>query len=202
MRRSEKLEVLPPETSSETFVGSKHRLTFLVTKGGLILVCLLLFLAVAGAFMPALKADFINFDDDVYVTKNPHVVGGLSAQNLRWAFLSMNTAANWHPLTWLAHMIDCQFFGLQPWGHHLMSILMHAANAVLLFLVLNRATGARGRSLFVAAVFGLHPLRVESVAWLSERKDIISSWLRIMTMGAYVLYVEQALIPAPKATSD
>ena len=101
----------------------------------------------------------------------PRIQSGLNWHSLAWA-LTTGHAANWHPLTWVSHMIDFQLYGLNPWGHHLTSILFHAANSVLLFLLLNDMTGAPGRSAFVAAIFALHPLRVESVVWVSERKDV------------------------------
>ncbi len=150
---------------------------------------ILLFLLVAGLFLPTLRQGFITYDDPVYVTNNAHVTGGLTGENMRWAFLSTE-ASNWHPLTWLSHMADCQLYGLHPWGHHLTSLLLHALNATLLFVVLRRMTGAVWRSLFVAALFGLHPLHVESVAWISERKDVLSTTFWMLVLWAYVRRVE------------
>jgi tetratricopeptide (TPR) repeat protein len=144
----------------------------------------LLFLAVAGVFMPALTHGFITYDDPVYVTGNAHVAGGLTWQNIRWAFRSTE-ASNWHPLTWISHMADCQVFGLHPWGHHLTNVLLHATNALLLFILLRGMTRAPWRSLFVAALFGLHPLHVESVAWIAERKDVLSTTFWMLTLWAY-----------------
>ncbi len=149
----------------------------------------LLFLVVAGLFMPALRQGFITYDDPVYVTENAHVTGGLTWENIRWAFHSTE-ASNWHPLTWISHMADCQVFGLRPWGHHLTSVLLHALNCVLLFAALLRLTGARGRSLLVAALFGLHPLHVESVAWISERKDVLSATFWMLVLWAYARRAE------------
>jgi hypothetical protein len=114
----------------------------------------------------------------VYVTENLAVRGGITWQGLGWAF-GWNVC-NWHPLTWFSHMLDCQIYGLRPWGHHLTSILLHSINVALLFLVLRRMTGAPWRSFFVAACFGLHPLRVESVAWVSERKDVLSTFFFLL----------------------
>jgi hypothetical protein len=119
----------------------------------------LLFLAVLGVFLPALRNNFTNYDDRQYVTTNAHVLGGLTWDGLRWAFHGSH-AANWHPLTWVSHMADAQFYGARPWGHHFTSVLLHALTTVLLFLVLRSMTGARWRSLAVAALFGLHPLHV------------------------------------------
>jgi tetratricopeptide (TPR) repeat protein len=145
---------------------------------------LLLFVLVAGCFLPAVTHDFITYDDPVYVTGNAHVRDGLTWENVGWAFRSTE-ASNWHPLTWLSHMADVQAFGLRPWGHHLTSVLLHALNALLLFAALLRLTGAPWRSLFVAALFGLHPLHVESVAWISERKDVLSTTFWMLVLWAY-----------------
>lgn len=145
---------------------------------------------VLGVFAPALRHDFITYDDPAYVVANPHVNTGLSWANFRWAWTSFEHS-NWHPLTWLSHQLDCTLFGLAPWGHHLTNILLHAASTLLLFVVLRRATGFRWRSLVVAALFGLHPLRVESVAWIAERKDVLSTCLGLFALRAYVLYAER-----------
>src|SRR5439155_23662996 len=125
-----------------------------------------LFVCVTWTFIPTLRNDFVFLDDPAYVTENAHVRGGLTAENICWAFASTESA-NWHPVTWLSHMADCQWAGLNPRGHHLTSVLLHASNSVLLFLVLGWLTGRFWPSLFVAAIFGLHPLRVESVAWVA-----------------------------------
>jgi tetratricopeptide (TPR) repeat protein len=153
----------------------------------------LLFGLVAAVFLPALQNDFINYDDDVYVTGNPHVQAGLNAATVAWAFQSTD-ASNWHPLTWLSHMADCSLHGLDPRGHHLTSILFHAVNAVLLFLLLHQLTGSTWRSLFVATVFGVHPLRVESVAWVAERKDVLSLFFGLLAMMAYTRHARQSAI--------
>ena len=152
------------------------------------LLGILVFLLVGAVFLPSVHNDFVNFDDEVYVTANPHVKRGLTWEGIRWAATSTE-ASNWHPLTWLSHMMDCQLFGLKSWGHHLTNVLLHAANSALLFLILQRMTGALWRSLFVALVFGLHPLRVQSVAWVSERKDVLSAFFWMLTIWAYARYV-------------
>ena len=149
-----------------------------------IVLGLLLFLVVAGIYLPAMTHDFITYDDPTYVTQNEHVTRGLSWANVRWAFLSTE-ASNWHPLTWLSHMADCQLYGVQPGGHHFTSVLLHALNSVLLFAVLRRLTGALWRSLVVAALFGLHPLHVESVAWIAERKDVLSTLFMLLALWSY-----------------
>jgi Flp pilus assembly protein TadD len=155
----------------------------------------LLFGLVLGMFLPALSNGFVGFDDPDYVTENGHVQAGLTWESVLWAFRSTE-AANWHPVTWLSHMLDCELFGLAPWGHHLTSILLHAVNATLLFWVLRHMTGATWRSLVVALLFGVHPLRVESVAWIAERKDVLSTTFWLLTLWAYARYAE---VQSPKS---
>ncbi len=155
-----------------------------------LIICLCLAAAVLVVFGQAGSFAFLAWDDTGYVTDNPRVTDGLTAGGLRWA-LGSGAMANWHPLTWLSHMADAELFGLDPRGHHRTSLLLHAANAVLLYLVLKRMTAAPWRSAFVAGLFALHPLHVESVAWVSERKDVLSAFFWILTMGAYALYVER-----------
>ena len=125
----------------------------------------------------------------IYVTANPHVQGGLTWEGVKWAFLNP-VCCNWHPLTVLSHMLDCQLFGLKPWGHHLTNVLLHALNAVLVFVLLRQMTGATWRSLLVAALFALHPLRVESVAWVAERKDVLSGCFGLLALIFYARYAE------------
>ena len=134
---------------------------------------------------------FIDVDDGEYVTDNVHVNTGLSWDNITWAFTSTH-AANWHPLTWLSHMLDCELFGLNPKGHHLTSVLFHIVNSLLLFLILRWMTGAPWRSGLVAALFALHPLHVESVAWVAERKDVLSTFFLFLTLLSYLWYVERS----------
>ena len=133
-------------------------------------------------FAPVVGHDFVSLDDPAYVTANRQVRRGLTAEGFGWAW-GAEVAANWHPLTWLSHMLDCELFGLDPGGHHLTSLLLHAANAVLLFVVLRRLTGAAGRSAVVAALFAVHPLHVESVAWIAERKDVLSGFFFLLTLA-------------------
>jgi protein O-mannosyl-transferase len=133
---------------------------------------------------------FIDFDDNEYVTDNRFIQNGVTIQGLRWAFTT-GYAANWHPLTWISHMADVQFFGLKPRGHHLTNLLFHIANVLLLFFVLNRMTKALWQSALVAALFALHPLRVESVAWVAERKDVLSAFFWMLTLIAYCYYTEK-----------
>jgi Flp pilus assembly protein TadD len=140
-------------------------------------------------FGQTLHHKFVDLDDGPYVFNNPVVARGLTPGGFAWAFSSH--AANWHPLTWLSHELDCQLYGLRPGGHHLTSVLLHAATVIALFLVLRRMTGALWRSAFVAAVFAIHPLRVESVAWVAERKDVLSGLFFVLTLGAYARYARR-----------
>ena len=148
---------------------------------------LLLALATLGVYWLAALNGFVNYDDGDYVTSNPQVQNGLTWPGISWA-LTTSHASNWHPLTWLSHMLDWQIFGDRASGHHVTSILLHLANTVLLFLVLRRITGAHWRSAFVAGLFALHPLHVESVAWVSERKDVLSTFFLLLTLWAYASY--------------
>src|ERR1019366_2381636 len=141
-------------------------------------------------FWPVHRHDFTNFDDREYVTENPAVQAGITWPGLRWAFGGSH-ASNWHPLTWLSHMLDCQMFGLKPGAHHLVNLGFHVANSLLLFLVLRLMTGAAWRSAVVAALFAWHPLHVESVAWIAERKDLLSAFFWMLTLAAYWQYVRQ-----------
>jgi tetratricopeptide (TPR) repeat protein len=145
--------------------------------------------AVCCAFLPALRNGFV-WDDNQYVLKNPHVLAGPTAADLRWALTAFEQG-NWHPLTWFSHQLDVRLFGLRPRGHHAVNILLHAANALLLFGLLERLTGARWRSLLVAALFALHPLRVESVAWVAERKDLLSSLFALLAAGAHARFARR-----------
>ena len=152
-------------------------------------VCFGLLLAVLIAYAPVLRCDFVNFDTTDYVTHNPHVQQGLMWSSVKWAFTAGH-ASNWHPLTWISHMLDSEFFGMNPAMHHAVNLAFHAANTLLLFLILLRMTGHLWKSAFVAAVFGLHPLHVESVAWVAERKDVLSTFFWMLTVWAYVRFVE------------
>src|ERR1700732_2321176 len=141
-------------------------------------------------FSRACANGFVNYDDNSYVTQNARVQGGLSPQNIAWAFRATH-AANWHPLTWLSLEVDAQLYSLRAWGFHLTNIVLHAASALILFRLLVRMTGYLWRSWLVAALFAVHPLHVESVAWISERKDTLSIFLGFLTLLAYVSYVER-----------
>ncbi|MFC1515912.1 tetratricopeptide repeat protein [Thermodesulfobacteriota bacterium] len=136
------------------------------------------------------RFDFINLDDTDYVTENRRVRDGITLEGAKWAFTT-NRSANWHPLTWLSHMLDCELYGLNPTGHHWTSLMFHMANSLLLFLVFNQMTGTVRRSAFLAALFALHPLHVESVAWVSERKDVLSTFFGLLSIAAYIRFVRK-----------
>jgi len=153
-------------------------------------VCIVLALAVLAVFGQTAGFRFVNYDDPGYVYDNPVVQKGLSVQNVRWAFTHPQVA-NWIPLTTLSHMLDCNLFGLRTGGHHFVNVLLHAANAVLLFLVLRQMTRRLWRSAFAAAIFAIHPLRAESVAWVSERKDVLCAFFFLLTIWAYMRDVRQ-----------
>ena len=150
-------------------------------------VCVGLVVLVWIAFSQAIHFGFVNYDDDVYVYKNVNVTNGLTRSGVHWAFTHVHSS-NWHPVTWLSHMLDCQFYGLNAGGHHFTNILIHTVTVLLLFLVLRQMTGFIWRSAFVAAVFAIHPLRVESVVWIAERKDVLSGLFFMLTLAAYAWY--------------
>jgi tetratricopeptide (TPR) repeat protein len=154
------------------------------------ILAILLLVATFGTYWQVQNNDFIYFDDPSYVTQNRPVKAGLTKDSLAWAFCTFH-ASNWHPLTWLSHMLDCQLYGLNPAGHHLTSLFFHLANTLLLFLVLRESTGRRWPSFLVAGLFALHPLHVESVAWVSERKDVLSTFFWMLTILTYIRYVQR-----------
>ena len=131
-------------------------------------------------YLPALRNGFTNYDDPDYVTRNIRVSSGLTWDNFVWSFTS-TTSANWHPLTWMSHMLDAQLYGLNPWGHHLTNVLLMAMDVALLFFFLATASGRVGRSLAVAVLFAVHPLNVEFVAWIAERKELLSLLFMFLT---------------------
>ena len=157
-------------------------------------VCVLLAVAIAVTFLPALCEPFLHFDDDIYVFNERHVTTGLTAENWDWAWTKTH-AANWHPLTTLSHMLDCQIFGLRAWGHHLVNLMLHAAVAMLVFLVVKRLSGRFWTSAALAAIFAVHPLRVESVVWVAERKDLLCAVFFWLTLAAYVGYARRPFSP-------
>jgi tetratricopeptide (TPR) repeat protein len=159
--------------------------------GNAALICVLLALAVSACYLPSLRNDFINFDDPLYVSANPHVQTGLTDENVQWAFSTLR-AGFWHPLTWISLMLDQELLGAGAFGYHLTSLVFHVANTILLFVLFWRLTGASWRSGLLAALFGLHPLHVESVAWVSERKDVLSTFFWLLSLAAYAEFRVQS----------
>ena len=169
----------------------------------LLLICAALVLAVGAVYWQVWDFGFIRVDDELHVSGNPYVLAGIGPQSVRWAFLSGTNTANWHPLTWLSLMADSDLARILTWVfdtefgrgnsgvYHLTNLAFHLANTLLLFLLLNRLTGFKWRSAFVALMFGIHPLHVESVAWISERKDVLSTLFWILTTWAYACWVER-----------
>jgi len=158
-----------------------------------IVICIFLMVATFCIYSQVQDHKFINFDDDRYITDNLNVKAGLTKESVMWAFTT-SYFFNWHPMTWLSYMLDYQLYGLHPKGHHLTNLFFHIANSLLLFLVLFRITGAIWHSAFVAAIFAFHPLNVESVAWVSERKNVLSTLFWLMTMWAYIHYAAKPTI--------
>ncbi|MBW1995871.1 MAG: hypothetical protein JRI77_15700, partial [Deltaproteobacteria bacterium] len=155
-----------------------------------LLICLLLVLVTSAAFLQLKYNDFINYDDGAYVSENRYVKAGLTSAGMKWAFTATR-AGNWHPLTWLSHMLDCELYGLDAGAHHLTNLFFHIANTLLLFWILRTMTAAPWQSGFVAALFAIHPMHVESVAWISERKDVLSTFFWMLALWAYVRYTKQ-----------
>src|SRR5215475_14351251 len=169
-------------------VEPRRRVFKIRSAGILLLLSVLTFIS----YLPLVHNGFVTLDDTEYLTHNPHVSQGLTWRGFLWAFHS-GYACNWHPLTWLSHMLDCQIFGLNPVGHHLVSLGLHIAVTLLLFQFLRQISGSFWRSVCVAALFALHPLHVESVAWASERKDVLSAFFFLLTLLAYTRYVKRKL---------
>jgi tetratricopeptide (TPR) repeat protein len=155
-----------------------------------LLICAALAVLTCLVYSPVRGHPFVNYDDDSYVTDNAHVQSGLSGETIAWAITSTEHD-NWHPVTWLSHAFDCDLFGVHPGAMHVVNVLIHALNVVLIFLLLQWATGATGRSLLVAALFAVHPINVESVAWIAERKNVLSTLFLLLTIGAYGWYVRK-----------
>ncbi len=167
--------------------ATKRPAWFLTPECGIALALAVMIMAV---YAQTARFDFVNYDDNLYVTNCAHVKAGLTAQGIAWAFTT-GDASNWHPLTWIAHMLDVTLFGERPGAHHLVNAAWHLANTLLLFFVLRRMTGALWPSACAAAVFAVHPLHVESVAWVAERKDVMSTFFWLATMAMYAAYVKR-----------
>lgn len=180
--RSKKTPVRKPELAPVLRFGIPAREAILLCAG---LICITAIL-----YSPVLSHPFINYDDDTYVTANAHVQSGLNGQSVAWALTSIEQS-NWHPLTWMSHELDCQIYGLHPSGHHLTNLTLHVVNVFLLFIVLSFATRAAKESFAVALLFAIHPLNVESVAWVAERKNLLSTAFFLLAIGAYCLYARK-----------
>ncbi|MCH2606581.1 MAG: tetratricopeptide repeat protein [Nitrospinales bacterium] len=164
------------------------------TNGSLkFIICIFLVISTLAVYWQVKDHEFINYDDNRYITENGHVQAGLTGESIVWAFTT-SYASNWHPMTWLSHMLDYELYGDRPKGHLLTNVLLHITNALLLFMVLFRLTGAIWQSAFVAVLFALHPLNVGSVAWAAERKNVLSTLFWLLTMGAYISYVNKPSI--------
>jgi Flp pilus assembly protein TadD len=187
----------PPAAAISAGASRMERFLDLFRTGNALAISLSLFVLVVWVFLPSLRGDFIEFDDSVYVTGNAHVQSGLTWENLAWG-ICHTVVGNWHPLTVWSLMVDRQIYGLKPWGYHLTNVLLHAVNTVLVFLVLRQITGATWRSLMVAGLFGVHPLRVESVAWICERKDVLSLVFWMLAISAYAKYVVASKSHSPE----
>jgi len=155
------------------------------------LICLLLVISTLAAYRQVQEFDFLNYDDNLYVVENQHVHGGLTPASIAWSF-ETTRAVNWHPLTWLSHLLDIELYGLNAGPHHLTNLIIHVVNTLLLFLIFRKMTGAMWRSAFVAALFALHPLHVESVAWIAERKDVLSTFFGLLTILAYIRFTRHS----------
>lgn len=164
--------------------------------GWLVVISLFLCGATFLVYLPAVHFDFLNYDDPEYVTENPHVLSGITARSVLWAFTATH-ACNWHPVSWLSHMVDVELFGQGPVGPHLVNVLLHTVNALLVLVLLVKLTGCLWPSATVAALFALHPLRVESVAWISERKDVLSTFFGLLTLLLYTYYARARTLARP-----
>ena len=177
-------------TAPQAATGRFTRPWFTRTKKRTLVLGVVLVVATAVLYYPAIHHPFVNYDDDGYVTENHHVQAGFTWDTVAWAFTNYDQA-NWHPVTWLSHALDCQLFELNPAGHHSTNVLLHALNAALLFWILLQATGFMGRSFMVAALFALHPINVESVVWIAERKNLLSMLFFLLALGVYRWYARQ-----------
>ena len=187
-RNKKRIKTVPPVTDSPKATVKGISVSDAIReKRRTVYIAFVLTIITAVVYSGVFKNDFINFDDNVYVTSNTHIQQGLSWEGVMWAFTTIY-GSNWHPLTWISHMLDIQFFGLNPAGHHLTNLIFHILATLLLFGFLRYATGKVWVSSLVAALFALHPVHVESVAWVAERKDVLSAIFWFLTLWAYVYY--------------
>ena len=156
-------------------------------------ICLFLVLFTLIVYLQVVSFEFINYDTDRYVYENQYVLAGLTQKGIGWAFTTIY-ASNWHPITWLSHMLDVELFGLESGLHHFSNVLFHCANAIQLFWILVRMTGDKWKSSLIAALFAIHPLHIQSVAWVAERKDVLSTLFGLLTVGSYLRYVRSPRI--------
>lgn len=182
-------DIAPPPPPDVNNQPSSRRASIIEKYSGL-LISFLLVIACLAVYWQTFHYDFVNYDDPVYVTKNAHVQAGLTSESVKWAFTDV-TSSNWHPLTWLSHMLDWELYQKNAGGHHVTNVLLHILSSILLFLALNRLTGFEWRSGFVAGLFALHPLHVESVAWIAERKDVLSALFWMLTLLLYAQYAKR-----------
>jgi len=176
------------ETEDRKYAGDNSGRGFRMRPA--LLICMGLIALVLAVFHQAGNHGFLNYDDNVYVTDNPHVAGGITGRGVVWAFSSFH-ASNWHPVTWISHMADVHLFGMNPRGHHFTSVAVHALSTVVLFLLLFRLTGLLWQSSFVAALFSIHPMHVESIAWVAERKDVLSAFFCFLTLHVYAEFAKK-----------
>ena len=193
IKGSAKKKIVTPKSTQAVSVDVSDYKLNLLKKHPVTIICVFLTITICSVYLQVKDHQFINFDDYKYVTENSHVLSGLNLENIKWAFISVY-ATNWHPFTWISYMMDVDLFGMKPGMHHLTNVIFHILNSILLLIVLNQMTGALWRSAAVAALFALHPLHVESVAWIAERKDVLSTFFWMLTMLAYHRYVRSRTI--------
>lgn len=184
-----RIEQIPRSKAAQTRASGDH-VYLLLSSRSVALVAVLLVIVTFAAYSPVRNHAFVNYDDDDYVVHNSHIHSGLTLSSIEWAWTTM-AEGNWHPLTWISHAVDCGLFGLDPGGHHLMNLGLHLLNAALLVWFLILVTRAPGRSLIVAALFALHPLNVESVAWVAERNNVLSTCFFLLALIVYYRYARR-----------
>ncbi len=187
IKGSAQRKIVPKSKQGVSADVSDNKLKIL-RKHPVTIICVFLTIALCSLYLQVKDHQFVNFDDDLYVTDNRHVFSGLNLENIKWS-LTRVYVSNWHPLTWISHMIDVEIFGMKPGMHHLTNVIFHVLNSILLLTVLNKMTGSLWRSAVVVVLFALHPLHVESVAWIAERKDVLSTFFWMLTMLTYYRYV-------------
>ena len=183
--------MVPAVTQTKAEIAEQPKAAFGDSRLLLVLLNVALIVAAIAVYAPVRNYPFVNYDDPWYVVKNPHIQNGLTGEMIYWGFVEREYCHNWHPLTWMSHALDVQIFGLNPGAHHQVNVLLHIVAALLLFRMLRRATGSTATSFMVAALFALHPMNVESVTWISERKTMLSMIFFVLTFAAYGSYVRK-----------